>query len=85
MEVASDSSLLQSCLSSSFSKWQSAIAVTLHEAKQKRDLPGSMQHEALAAFVLNSWEGALLRSQADKSDLPLKQFLHFIFDQLLVK
>ncbi|HEY4381657.1 MAG TPA: TetR family transcriptional regulator C-terminal domain-containing protein [Acidobacteriaceae bacterium] len=36
-----------------------------------------------AGFVLNSWEGALLRSQADGSDAPLKDFLHFVFEEIL--
>jgi TetR/AcrR family transcriptional repressor of nem operon len=39
----------------------------------------------LAGFVLNSWEGALLRSQAERSDAPLEGFMHFVFDRLLAK
>ena len=38
--------------------------------------------ESLAGFLLNSWEGALLRSQAEKSDAPLEIFLRYAFDAL---
>jgi TetR/AcrR family transcriptional repressor of nem operon len=37
----------------------------------------------VAGFLLNSWEGALLRSQAEKSDAPLETFMHYVFDGLL--
>jgi TetR/AcrR family transcriptional regulator, transcriptional repressor for nem operon len=85
LEVADASPLLQSCLSFSFTHWQAAIASVLREAVEKGELPQSTKPESLAGFLLNSWEGALLRSQADKSDAPLNDFLRFVFDDLLAK
>jgi TetR/AcrR family transcriptional regulator, transcriptional repressor for nem operon len=85
LEVAGASPLLQGHLSSSFAEWQAAVAMVLQEAVEKGDLPKSIKPEALAGFVLNSWEGALLRSQADKSDAPLKDFLRYVFEELLAK
>ena len=85
LEVAGDSPLLQACLSTKFASWQVVVAAVLREAVEKGDLPKSTRPEALAGFVLNSWEGALLRSQADKSDAPLKDFMHFIFEELLTQ
>jgi TetR/AcrR family transcriptional repressor of nem operon len=85
LEVASVSPLLQGHLHSSFTGWQAAVAAVLQEAIEKGDLPKSAKPEALAGFVLNSWEGALLRSQADKSNGPLKNFLHYVFEGLLAK
>jgi TetR/AcrR family transcriptional regulator, transcriptional repressor for nem operon len=84
LEVAGVSPLLQGRLSSSFARWQAAVAAVLHEAVEKGDLPKSTRLETLAGFVLNSWEGSLLRSQADESDAPLNDFLHYIFEELLV-
>lgn len=85
LEVASVSPLLQSNLSSSFAYWQTTVATVLREAIEKGDLPKSTKPETLAGFILNSWEGALLRSQADKSDASLKDFLHYVFEELLAK
>jgi TetR/AcrR family transcriptional repressor of nem operon len=85
LEVAGDSPLLQDRLRSNFAIWQAIVATVLREAVEKGDLPKSTKPEALAGFVLNSWEGALLRSQADKSDAPLKDFLHFMFEEFLPK
>jgi TetR/AcrR family transcriptional repressor of nem operon len=83
LEVAGNSPLLQGCLSSNFATWQTGVAAVLREAVQKGDLPKATRPEALAGFVLNSWEGALLRSQADKSDTPLQDFLHYMFEEFL--
>jgi hypothetical protein len=33
----------------------------------------------------NSWEGALLRSQAGKSNAPLETFMGYVFDGLRTK
>jgi TetR/AcrR family transcriptional regulator, transcriptional repressor for nem operon len=85
LEVAGASLLLQGCLSSSFTQWQAAITGVLSEAVEKGDLPKSTRPDSLAGFVLNSWEGALLRSQAEKSDAPLKDFLRYMFDELLTQ
>jgi TetR/AcrR family transcriptional repressor of nem operon len=84
LETAGASALLQGCISSNFTGWQAAIASVVQEAAEKGDLPSSTRPEALAGFLLNSWEGALLRSQADRSDKPLKDFLHYMFEELLV-
>ena len=84
LEIAGSSSLLQSCLSSNFTNWQTVIASVLQEAVQRGELPTSTRTEPLAGFVLNSWEGVLVRSQADKSDAPLKDFLHYMFEEFLV-
>jgi TetR/AcrR family transcriptional repressor of nem operon len=83
LEMAASSPLLQKSVSESFDGWQAGIASVLQEAIERGDLPRSTKPEALASFVLNSWEGALLRSQADRSDEPLETFLHFIFSKLL--
>jgi TetR/AcrR family transcriptional repressor of nem operon len=83
LEVAEQSSILRAHLSSSFGHWQRAIASVISLAVAQKELPASTNSESLAAFLLNSWQGALVRSQAEKSDGPLKAFMHYAFDVLL--
>jgi TetR/AcrR family transcriptional regulator, transcriptional repressor for nem operon len=85
VEVAEHSPALQSLLSSGFDDWQQAIAAVLRSAVERGDLPRSTNTDELASFLLNSYEGALVRSQAEKSDRPLTIFLHFAFKVLLKK
>ncbi|NYF88135.1 TetR family transcriptional regulator C-terminal domain-containing protein [Tunturiibacter empetritectus] len=85
LEVADHSPRMRSELQGVFAVWQQGIADVLQEAIQRGDLVKSMRPDALAQFLLNSYEGALIRMKAEKSDKPLENFLHFAFDVLLKK
>jgi TetR/AcrR family transcriptional repressor of nem operon len=85
LEVAAESPKLRKRISGSFTHWQHTIAAVIEEAVGKKELPSNTNAEALAGFILNCWEGALLRSQADKSDAPLETFVHYVFDEFLTK
>jgi TetR/AcrR family transcriptional regulator, transcriptional repressor for nem operon len=85
LEVADHSQKLQTQIQSVFGVWQKGIADALREAVERGDLPKSTQPDALAEFLLNSYEGALVRMKAEKSDKPLENFLHFAFNVLLKK
>jgi TetR/AcrR family transcriptional regulator, transcriptional repressor for nem operon len=79
LEVADHSPALQSLLRASFGTWQQAIVELLQAAVEKNDLPASTKPNDL------SWEGALVRSKAEKSDEPLDNFIYFAFNVLLRK
>jgi len=83
LEVAELSAVVREHLSSSFAYWQQGIASVIREAVAQKALPASTDADLLAAFLLNSWQGALVRSLADKSDDPLHGFMHYAFDVLL--
>ncbi len=85
LEIAAESPQMRKRISASFARWQHAIAAVLEQAVIQKELPEDTNAEALAGFLLNSWEGALLRSQADKSDAPLEAFVQCVFDGLLAK
>ncbi len=85
LEIAGESPQLRKRIGASFAHWQHGIAAVIEEAVARKELPAETNVETLAGFVLNSWEGALLRSQADKSDAPLETFMRFVFDELLAK
>jgi TetR/AcrR family transcriptional repressor of nem operon len=83
LEMADHSDSLQSLLHESFSNWQTGVAVVLQDAIDRGDLARTNKPQELASFLLNSYEGALLRSKADRSSRPLENFLHFAFNVLL--
>jgi TetR/AcrR family transcriptional repressor of nem operon len=85
LEIAEESPQLRKRISASFDHWQHTIATVIGQAVAQKELPAGTESELLAGFVLNSWEGALLRSQAEKSNAALESFLHFVFDELLTK
>ena len=85
LEMAAKSPQLRKLISTSFAGWQHKIAAVVQEAVEQKDLPSDTEPEPLAGFLLNSWEGALLRSQAEKSDAPLETFLRYALDALAQK
>ena len=66
-----------------FRQAQRYITEVLFEAQQAGELSADEDPDELAAFVYNSWQGALLRMKATGSDRPLQQFRKVVFDRLL--
>ena len=85
LEMAVESPQLRKLLSASFAGWQQKIAAVVQEAVEEKELPSDTEPESLAGFLLNSWEGALLRSQAEKNDAPLEIFIRYALDALAQK
>jgi TetR/AcrR family transcriptional regulator, transcriptional repressor for nem operon len=85
LEVAEESPQLRKRISASFGHWQQTVAAVIGQAVEQKELPTGTDPDQVAGFLLNSWEGALLRSQADKSNAPLATFMRYIFDGLLKK
>ena len=85
LEVADHNETLQTQLRSLFEVLQSSVASVLRLAIQHGDLDQTAKPDDLADFLVNSYEGALVRMKADRCNRPLENFLHFTFDVLLKK
>ena len=85
LESTARNTRLRKQISGSFSHWQHTIATVIQQAVARKELPASTDPESLAGFLLNSWEGALLRSQAEKNDAPLEIFQRHALDALAKK
>jgi len=83
LDLASENPQLRRRVAASFERWQKTIAGSIRQAVEEKVLPSSTDPDSLAAFLLNGWQGALVRSQAEKSDAPLQTFLHFANEVLL--
>ena len=72
LEVATEKKLIREILSGAYERWQRAIESVLREAVRQGDLAAKTRIKDMSAFLVNSWEGAVLRSLADQSQEPLK-------------
>ncbi|MGD2086344.1 MAG: TetR family transcriptional regulator C-terminal domain-containing protein [Candidatus Aminicenantes bacterium] len=59
------------------------VALFLVKAKENGELPPGFDTEATAEFILNSWEGALMRLKVEKSSAPMHLFYKIVFENLL--
>jgi TetR/AcrR family transcriptional repressor of nem operon len=82
-EAADHSSLIRERLAKSFEDWCSVIANCISEAQDQGAIDRQFAASSLARFILNSWEGTLLRMRAEKSDGPLLDFKEFVFGKIL--
>lgn len=63
---------------------QDRIAAVLRQADARGELDPAHDPEALAEFLMNAWQGALLRMKSAGSDRPLREFVRQMFDRWLV-
>jgi TetR/AcrR family transcriptional regulator, transcriptional repressor for nem operon len=82
-EVADHSSLIRGQVKDSLDAWSDSIEESLRAAQSVGELDAGLDPERLARFLLNAWEGALLRCKVEKSVAPLDEFLTVTFDLLL--
>jgi TetR/AcrR family transcriptional repressor of nem operon len=82
-EVADHSAPLRSTLQAGFASWQDMVCEVLDEAVARKDLPPDFATRQIAEFLVNGWEGALIRMKAEKSVEPLHNFIETIFGHVL--
>lgn len=84
LEVADHSAAIRERIAVHFRTWSGLFEDCIAEAQEAGAIRNPQPASTLAQFLLNSWEGALLRMRAEKSDAPLKQFTEVVFGSLLV-
>lgn len=84
-EVADHSAIMRERLVEGFAAWEKSFEACIAEAQKRGAISDRIPAPLLSRFVLNSWEGALLRMRAEKSDVPLLEFKEIIFGTVLVK
>lgn len=82
-ELPSQSPAIRAALKTTFDDWAKAIAQVIREAQQAGDVSKDMSAETLANFLLNAWEGAVMRSKVEKGPAALDAFLSVTFNKIL--
>jgi len=82
-EAADHSPLIRERLAGHFAAWTGPIEACIAEAQAQGSVGSRFPAPLLAGFVMNSWEGALLRMRVEKSDAPLLAFKQVVFGGLL--
>ncbi len=83
-EVADHSELIREKLAEHMNSWSQYFADCIRAAQSAGEMRNTTDAQVLGRFILNGWEGALLRMRADKSIEPLLEFKMIIFGSLLV-
>ncbi|MGA9320304.1 MAG: TetR family transcriptional regulator C-terminal domain-containing protein [Xanthobacteraceae bacterium] len=83
-ELANQSEAIRESLRKLYGRWTKDIEATIAEAQAKGEIATKTKASDLAAFLLDSYEGALLRARVERSRKPFDRFMKFAFGQLLI-
>jgi TetR/AcrR family transcriptional regulator, transcriptional repressor for nem operon len=83
-ELANQCPLIRARLAALFSDWTQDIESAINEAQQTAAISTSAQAGRLAIFLLDSYEGAILRARVEKSRRAFDAFMSVVFAQILV-
>jgi TetR/AcrR family transcriptional regulator, transcriptional repressor for nem operon len=83
-ELSAQSPVVRRRLEAIFDTWTQSIAKVIAEAQKGGAVANDVPADALAAFLLNAWEGAVMRSKVEKDCAPLDTFLSVTFKKILI-
>lgn len=77
-EASSESPAVRTRLASMLSEWTGLLAECIREGQASGEVGASGSPEDLAAFLVNAYEGAILRAKADCCEEAFRQFDHYL-------
>ena len=83
-ELADQSQLIRERLADLYLSWSTDIATVIAEAQSDGSISTRTPAADLAAFLLDAYEGALLRARVEKSGRAFDRFMTVAFSQILV-
>jgi TetR/AcrR family transcriptional regulator, transcriptional repressor for nem operon len=82
IEMSDQSVVIRERLSSILARWSRAIEACVKQAQADGSMRRDIDAKSIAAFMLNSWEGAVLRSKVDRNDASFVAFEKIVFGSL---
>ena len=82
-ELSGQSPLIRERVAAALAHWAKALGAVVEEAQREGALPRDRDPRTLASFLINSWEGAVLRAKIERDRAPLDAFLAIVFARVL--
>ncbi len=79
VEMPSQSRMIQERLAIQLAAWTRAIESCVKEAQKDGTIRTDIESHTIASFLLNSWEGAVLRSKVDRDATSMATFESVVF------
>jgi TetR/AcrR family transcriptional regulator, transcriptional repressor for nem operon len=83
-ELANESELIRESLRRLYGRWTKDVEATIAEAQEQGAVSKTLTAAELAAFLLDAYEGALLRARVERDGRAFERFMKFAFTRLLV-
>ena len=83
-ELANQSAAIRARVSTAFVDWAEALAEVIDEAQSAGDMSRDQTPKALAAFIIDAWEGAVMRGKVKQNRAPVDAFIAMVFSKILI-
>ncbi len=83
-ELAGDSRLIRDRLAAVFAAWGTLLAGCIREAQADGSLRPGLDPDETAAFLIDAYEGAVLRTKVDRNGAALERFQTIVFSLILI-
>jgi TetR/AcrR family transcriptional repressor of nem operon len=83
-ELANQSALIRESLAKLFVRWTDDLVVAIADAQADGSIASKRDAADLAAFLLDAYEGTLLRARVERDRRPFDRFMQLAFEQILI-
>jgi TetR/AcrR family transcriptional regulator, transcriptional repressor for nem operon len=82
-ELSGQSDLIRASLGDLYGRWTTDLESAIGDAQQRGDVANKIPAADIAAFLLDAYEGALLRARVERTSRPFERFMQLAFGQIL--
>jgi TetR/AcrR family transcriptional repressor of nem operon len=82
-ELSDQSKLVSDRLAAVFAGWTEAVETCIRDGQRDGEIGADCDAAILASFLINAWEGAVLRAKVEKNGAPFVEFNQIVFGKLL--
>jgi len=82
-ELSNQSAEIRGRVAAAFDNWAGALARVIDEAQREGHVAKDLDAKTLAAFVIDAWEGAVLRAKVEGDRRGVEVFFSVIFAKVL--
>ena len=82
-ELSNQSDIIRRELAELYARWSRDIELAIADGQAEGTIPRDRDPAEIAAFLLDAYEGALLRARAERSRAPFDRFMQFAFERIL--
>lgn len=83
-EVSADTPQIRERLVSVLNVWGQQISAAIREGQEQGSIRKDLKADDLAAFLIDAYEGAILRTRVEKNPRALKFFVKVVFASIVV-
>ncbi len=83
-EVSDDTPQIRDKLRNVLSLWGNEISLVIAQGQEEGSIRKDLEADALAAFLIDSYEGAILRTRVEHNPRALKYFVKVVFSSIVV-